>query len=233
MGARKTSAAKMFVGGNGWLQDLTDFVAGFNVNGSVNIQRITVLESEGVEALALSVQHVINVPTMFYGAATASLELHQPDEVNYVAAFDDADGVSYFGQAGWAGLPIQGPTDNVIAHAVDIIQTEKWAYAEGDVAAIPFTFDENTTSADFGSPFVAGRRLFLIVDTYDPSSAVTITLPDSGTTQSVSAPGIWEIDASVIIVDVSLPTISIPTALASGEFISGYVCVGEYFRVDD
>lgn len=235
MGARKTSAAKMMIGGNAWFQDLTDFVAGFNVNGAVNIQRLTVLESEGVESLALSVQHSINIPTMFYGAATGVLNAHQADEIKFVVAFDEnaGDELCYFGQCGYSGLPVQGPTDNVISHTLDIIQTEKWAYSTKLTAVVPFTLDDTTISVDFGAPLETDEQMMLVVTDFNDAAAVTLTIAQALTVQIVNDEGIWWIDRSGITAQVASPTISIAATLGTGDFVTGYLFVGKYFEVSD
>ena len=233
-GGRKTSQASLAVGHTSWIQDLSDFANGFEVAGSVNIERSTVLESQGVEADAINGSHNVSIGSLYYGDATAVLQSHQADETKRMAIWT-TDGVSYFGPAAYPGLPLSAPSDSLLVHSLDLIQSDEWYACEGITRSHAVrvhklgnrvkAFDGVLTDALFG---------VLVITRHDPTSGTyTIQIGASTVRVTPGAASIYAVDLSALTASVTDGNITLSSGSLSGaNRIHGALLVGTPFGVD-
>lgn len=159
--AGKTSEAVLVVGGNSWAQDLSDYANGVDVPGTLNTERLTVLESDGVETVALSSSLQIAIGTMYYGAGPKVVAAHQADVADSYVALLVPNVGCYFGAAIWDSLPFDNPTGGVVSHAATFRAGDAWSWGEGVAVAKPFVLNATTSSVNIGS-VPANAKLLLI-----------------------------------------------------------------------
>ena len=233
MSARKTSQARLAVGHTGWFQDLSDFANGFDMAGSATVERATVLESEGVEAYGINGSHALSIGSLYYGDATTVLQSHQADATKWMAIWT-TDGVAYFGQTAWPGLPLSAPTDSLLVHSLDLIQGGNWYAGEGFLAATPFEFRSGSTSQAFVGSLTSALFGVLVITRHDPTSG-TYTIQVGASTVRVTPGGksIYPLNLSVLASTVTDGNITLSSGSLSGNNrIHGAVLVGSPFGVD-
>ena len=232
-GGRKTSQASLAVGHTDWLQDLSDFANGFEVAGSANVERATVLESEGVEAYAINGSHNVSIGSLYYGDATAVLQSHQPDETKRMAIWT-TDGVCYFGPTAYPGLPLSAPSDSLLVHSLDLIQSDEWYAGEGSLAVTPFEFTSSVTSKAFDGVLTDALFGVLVITRHDPTSGTyTIQIGASTVRVTPGAASIYAVDLSALTASVTDGNITLSSGSLSGaNRIHGALLVGTPFGVD-
>lgn len=224
--AGKTSEAVLVVGGNSWAQDLSDYANGVDVPGTLNTERLTVLESDGVETVALSSSLQIAIGTMYYGAGPKVVAAHQADTADSYVALLVPNVGCYFGAAIWDSLPFDNPTGGVVSHAATFRAGDAWSWGEGVAVAKPFVLNATTSSVNIGSVPANAKLLLIVTDATSGLPSTTVAFVTRN--QALTAPGIWTKNAPSSVTTSA----TVSATLTGNREISGYVLVGQNFEVD-
>ena len=224
MTAGKTSDALLYVGGSAWLANLSEVANSVDVSGTLNTDDITVIGSTGVEVIATSVAHMINVPVMYHGVEAEALRSRQGDTTEAIVALFVPNQGCYFGPAIWPDVSFSSEVSSVVQRNVSFQQSENWYRRSGTISATEFTIKASASSTTIGD-IEPNSRICIIVDKFDPTTSVTFNI---GTlTPALKGVGILSITSGTAKITGG----NIDATVSGSDEIHGYVLIATEFEV--
>ena len=202
-------------------------------DGSTTIDRETVLQSSGVEAIINNEQIRVNIPKLLYGDGPKALATHLNDADDPYCAIVDTNDLDafYCGQVSLLSLPYSASTRAVIQHNVGFPQSGLFYADVGSVAITPFSWSQASAPAAVTIGTIpSGSGIFLVVREYTTgiaSAAITV----AGTAQTVDSQGVWKIGDDTTS-QATAQTVNAAHTLGSNQVLSGYVLVGPQMTID-
>ena len=236
--AKLTAKCRFYIGNETWLGDLTSYANSVDSVGSTNIEKLTVLESAGVESLVNNEQINFNIPTLYYGDISEDLADHRQEKNTAIIIMEDTEDF-YLMPVIFPGLPISNPTNSVIQHNISFLQNGiridgcrvsgkdriKDLTKINDSANAVITANGTTTFTDD-----AGDHVYFIATKLSASASVKlnidgITNPVKKTVDNV---GVYYIGETT-----STTTGLVASDISSGSpSIEGFICIGPEAGLD-
>lgn len=250
--AYQTAGRKFYVGNSTYLVDLSSFANSLEMAGDARIEKLTVVGSEGVESVPLTLTYNFRVPVMYYGDEPRNLEDHIQDEEN-IGTIIYPDTKSHMTMpVVFPGLGITAPTDNVLTSNVEFNQNNVLSLGVPDISAPtakPRVFEKlgdsgnNIISAAGDVQEMAGassgERVHFVctkVQGTSPSIELSTTSGASppGTTSAVTvtSEGIYYLGKIAKDPTSSAPAKVVAASPSTGVKVNGYILIGEEGQVD-
>ena len=229
--ASLTRQAHLVVGGGDWVANLTADANSLSVASTATIDKLTALQSSGVESVPINSTLRVSCPGLYYDEdAFLALESHRSDEDDpFLAVIDEVvDGV-YVGTVRINDVPISASTTTVVQGNVEFPQSGLFYARRATGAATDFTFNAGTASVNLGATVATTSRVFLVVTDY-PSGVSSAAITVGSLTQNVAAGGIWDLGSPGTA--ITSAAVASAHSLSAQQAISGFLLVADLMTVD-
>ena len=225
--AYQTSGRKIFVGNENYLADLSEYANSIDAVGDTRIEKLTVVGSDGVESVPLTLQYTFRIPVMYYGDEPKKLRA-RVKEVNY-ATLIYPDTLTHLSMAVvFPGLSVSAPTDSVLSHNLEFAQNMELNNGKpvtGKDRVVEFDLSAN---GDITLLDNVADLVWLVVTDLTATATPTAKLPGSGnSTITISNIGLYQLgEIATADDDITI------AALGANQSIEGYVLVGTPGEID-
>lgn len=229
--AALTRQAHLVIGGGDWVANLTADANSLSVASTATIDKLTALQSSGVESVPINSTLRVSVPVLYYDqAAFQALEDHRSDDTDpFLAIIDELVDGLYVGTVRINDVPISASTTTVVQGNVEFPQSGLFYARRATGAATEFAFNSGTASVNLGATVPQTSRVFLVVTDY-PSGVTAAAITVGSLSQNVGAAGFWDLGSPAA--SITSPSVAAAHTLTTNQAINGFLLVADLMTVD-